>query len=96
MGRMASINDAAGRLLTDNIEEYDGSRCVHRPEKISPERLTELYWWLYRRLFTMRSILRRTIFNPGFRTRPMVFLFAVAVNLHYRRYIRRRVPPNIF
>jgi radical SAM superfamily enzyme YgiQ (UPF0313 family) len=87
---------AAGRLLTENYEEYDGSRAVHRPEKISPEKLTELYWWLYGRLFTMRSILRRTIFHPGFRRRPMVFLFAFVVNLHYRKYIRRRVPPNIF
>ncbi len=87
---------ADGRLLTDNIEEYDGSRCVHRPEKISPERLTELYWWLYECLFTVRSILRRTIFHPGFLRRPGIFLFALVVNFHYRRYIKRRVPPNIF
>ena len=24
------------------------------------------------------------------------FLFALVVNLHYRRYVRRRIPPNIF
>ncbi|MCK5573316.1 MAG: B12-binding domain-containing radical SAM protein [Bacteroidetes bacterium] len=87
---------AAGRLVTDDLTQYSGAKCVHRPAKMSPERLTEAYWWLYGEVFRFGCILRRTLFHPGMLRRPLVFLFAFFVNLHYRRYVRKRVPPNIF
>ncbi|MGA2639502.1 MAG: radical SAM protein [Spirochaetia bacterium] len=87
---------ADGRLVTENLEEYNGAKAVHRPDIISPERLTELYWWLYEKIFSLRGILRRTLFNPDLFRQPRTLLFAFGVNLHYRTYIRRRVPPNIF
>jgi radical SAM superfamily enzyme YgiQ (UPF0313 family) len=84
------------RLLTDNLKEFDGSQCVHLPAKISPEKVEELYWWIYRKVFSWRSIIRRVILNPAAIKSPALYLFALVVNLHYRRYIRKRVPPNIF
>ena len=84
------------RLLTEDWRLYDGSTAVHRPERIAPDRLTELYWWLNRRVFSWRSILRRTVFRRDFWKRPLMYLFALVVNLHYRHYVYRRVPPNIF
>jgi radical SAM superfamily enzyme YgiQ (UPF0313 family) len=86
----------AGRLLTEHYPDYNGAKAVHRPDKMSPERLTELYWWLYNKVFTLRGILRRTLFHPNVIRHPLIFLFAFGVNLHYRRYIKKRVPPNIF
>lgn len=86
---------AAGRLVTEDLAEYNGSKAVHRPEHMSPERLTELYWWLYRKVFCMRGVLRRTLFRPKALQQPRATLFAFFVNLHYRHYIKRRVPPNI-
>lgn len=86
---------AAGRLVTEDLTEYNGSKAVHRPEHMSPERLTELYWWLYRKVFCMRGVLRRTLFRPKAMQQPLATLFAFFVNLHYRRYIKKRVPPNI-
>ncbi len=85
-----------GRLLTEDFEKYDGTQCVHIPAKISPEKLTEMFWNLYRKVFTLRSIFRRTIFNPAAIKSPKMYLFALAVNLHYRKYIKKGVPPNIF
>jgi len=85
-----------GRLETEDLTQYTGARCVHRPARMSSDQLTEAYWWLYEELFRLGCILRRTLFHPGILRRPLVFLFAFFVNLHYRRYIRRRVPPNIF
>jgi radical SAM superfamily enzyme YgiQ (UPF0313 family) len=32
-----------GKLLTENLEDFNGSRCVHKPENISPEKLNEMY-----------------------------------------------------
>lgn len=86
---------AEGRLITEDWKLYDGSICVFRPAKISPEKLTDLFWWLYRKVFSWKSILRRTIFNPAFLKSPLLHLFALSVNLHYRKYVMKRVPPNI-
>jgi radical SAM superfamily enzyme YgiQ (UPF0313 family) len=85
-----------GRLLTEDLKEYDGSTCVHKPENISPQKLNELYWWLYEKVFSWKNILKRTILNPAAFRSPFLYLFALAVNLHYRKYIMKRVPPNIY
>lgn len=87
---------AQGRLLHENYRLYDGTRCVHRPERIDPEKLTEMYWWLNRRIFSLPSIVRRVLLRPGAWKQPAETLFALAVNLHYRHYVQRGITPNIF
>jgi len=84
------------RLLTEDLREYDGSHCVHKPSGISPQKVDELFWWIYRKVFSWRSIFHRIILNPAALRSPFLYLFALAVNLHYRRYIKKGVPPNIF
>lgn len=85
-----------GRLLTEDLEKFDGAQCVHTPAKISAEKLTEMYWWLYKKLFSVKNILQRSLFHPAFRKAPFMYLFAFFVNIHYRKYIKKQVPPNIF
>jgi len=85
-----------GRLLTEELRLYDGARCVHIPAKISPEKLTELYWWLNNSIFSLPSILHRTLFNRDLWRNPKMLLFCIGINLHYRRYVRKHVTPNIF
>lgn len=85
-----------GKLIHEDYNFYTATHCVHHPGQISPERLDELYWWLYRRLFTIPNILRRTLFNPGAWRSPLTYLFAFAVNLNYRKFIRHGDAPNIF
>jgi radical SAM superfamily enzyme YgiQ (UPF0313 family) len=85
-----------GRLLHEDFIKYDGTQCVHIPEQISPEKLTEMYWWINKKVFSLPSILKRTIFKKAALKRPKVHLFALAVNLHYRHYIQRGITPNIF
>jgi radical SAM superfamily enzyme YgiQ (UPF0313 family) len=85
-----------GRLITEDLEKFDGSQAVHIPEKISPAKVTEMFWWLYRNVFSWKSILRRTIFNPAFLKSPGLYFFAFFINLHYRKYVLKKVPPNIF
>jgi len=88
--------DAEGRLVTHEWERFDGSQAVHNPTHLKAEQLTELYWWLNRQIFSWRSIMRRTLLNPAARKQPGMHLFAFGVNMHYRRYVMKRVPPNIF
>ena len=85
-----------GRLLTEDFREFDGTRCVHQPKKIDAEKMTELYWWLNHKVFSLFSIFHRTIFNRLLWKNPRNLLLALFVNFHYRKYIHRRVIPNIY
>ena len=85
-----------GRMLTDDLRLFDGTRCVHIPKHIDPEKLTEMYWWLNRRVFSLKSIFRRVVFNARlWRNMPML-LFSLYINLHYLHYVKRKITPNIF
>lgn len=85
-----------GKLIHEDYNFYTATHCVHTPDKISAERLDALYWWLYRKVFTIPNILRRTLFNRGAWKSPLTYLFAFAVNLNYRKFIRNGDAPNIF
>lgn len=85
-----------GRILTDDLKKFDGSRCVHIPGKITPEKLTEMYWWLNNKVFSLGCIFRRTLFNLSLWRNPWMLVFSIAINFHYRHYVRRKVTPNIF
>lgn len=50
---------AEGRLLHTNWDLYDTAHAVFRPKHMSPEELQLGYDWLYRRLYSPRSIWRR-------------------------------------
>jgi len=85
-----------GRMLTEDLNLFDGTRCVHIPKNIDPEKLTEMYWWLNKKTFSLKSILHRTLFNASLWKNPAMLLFAIGINLHYRHYVRRKITPNIF
>lgn len=51
--------EAEGRILHRNWEKYDTANVVFRPRHMTAEELELGYDWLYRRLFSMRSIWRR-------------------------------------
>lgn len=85
-----------GRMLTEDLRMFDGARCVHVPKRIEPEKLTEMYWWLNNKVFSLKSIFHRTIFNLILWRNPGMLLFSLAVNFHYRHYVKRKITPNIF
>jgi len=85
-----------GRMLTDDLRLFDGTRCVHIPERIDPEKLTEMYWWLNHKVFSLRSIIHRVLLNGKLWRNPGMLVFSLAINLHYRHYVRRKITPNIF
>lgn len=85
----------AGRLIHENFNHYTASECVHYPEKISPEKLTEMYHWLNRKIFSLTGIISRTLLNKQILKHPLNYIFAFAVNLHYRSYVKRGETPLI-
>jgi radical SAM superfamily enzyme YgiQ (UPF0313 family) len=85
-----------GRLLTEDFQKFDGTRCVHQPLNISADKLTELYWWLSKKVYSWKCILNRVVLNPQLWRNPGMLLYILGVNIHYKRYIDRGVIPNIF
>ena len=86
---------AQNRIINHNIYSYNGTEAVHIPKNMTPEELTETYWRLYNKIFSVKSILNRTLFRRDFLKRPLRFLFYLGVNLFYREQIRNKIPPNI-
>jgi radical SAM superfamily enzyme YgiQ (UPF0313 family) len=85
-----------GRMLTEDLKLFDGTQCVHIPQRIEPEKLNEMYWWLNNKVFSLKSIFHRTIFNWELWRNPEMLIFSMMINLHYRHYVKRRITPNIF
>ena len=83
------------RICNDEIYSYNGTEAVHISKNMTPEQLTEAYWKLYNDVFTIKSIVNRTLFHSDFFKRPIMYLFYFAVNLFYRYQIKQRITPNI-
>jgi radical SAM superfamily enzyme YgiQ (UPF0313 family) len=84
-----------GRIVKTDIYAYNGSEAVHQPRHMSPEALTEAYWALYEAVFSLQSILKRSLLRREALKAPGRALFYLGVNLYYRRQIKRRITPNI-
>jgi len=83
------------RLWNKDIYSYDGATAVHKPQHMSPEELTKAYWDLYRQVYSLKNIFKRTVFQEAFFKRPLRCLFYLYVNLFYRYQIKRGITPNI-
>lgn len=84
-----------GKIVNRNIYSYNGTEAVHMPQQMSPEELTDAYWALYKEVFSLPSIIKRTLLNRNLLSRPLNQLFYFLVNLVYRRDIKNGIPPNI-
>ena len=86
----------AGRITDGNVLKYKPSQSVLNTPNMTAEQVTEEYWKLYKRLYSMKNILKRTVFNKRMLKHPARTLFFLGVNLVYRAQIKRKVAPNIF
>lgn len=84
------------RLIHEDYNYYTATNCVFKPENLTPKELDDLFWWLYRKVFTLPNILRRTLLNKYFFNNPILYFYAFIVNLNYRRFIKNGDGPNIF
>lgn len=83
------------RIYIKDMYSYNGSEAVHIPKNMTPEELTEAYWELYNKVFSISSIIARTILRKDFLKKPDRYLFYFGVNIYYRYQIKRRITPNI-
>ncbi|MFO7888383.1 MAG: radical SAM protein [Eubacteriales bacterium] len=85
-----------GRFINQDIYSFDGTQAVYKPSNMTADELTDAYWNLYEKLFTLSSIIKRNIFRKEFLAHPGKYLFYVGVNLYYRHQIKKKITPNIF
>ena len=86
---------AQDRLVNKNIYSYNGAEAVHKPKNMTAEELTVAYWELYRNVFSVKNILKRTLFRKEFIKNPIKYLFYLYINLFYRYQIHQGITPNI-
>lgn len=83
------------RIYNADIYSYNSCEAVHYPKNMTPEELTKAYWDLYNDVYSIGSILKKTIFTSAFIKRPVNSLFYFGVNLFYRYQIKKGIVPNI-
>lgn len=86
----------AGRISDQNILEYRPSKSVLNTPHFTADEVTEQYWRVYNELYSIKNILRRTIFNKRMLKHPFRTTFFFCVNMVYRGNIKRKIAPNIF
>ena len=85
----------ADRIYNTDMYSYNACEAVHYPKNMTPQELTKAYWDLYNEVYSIRSILKRTIFTTAFLKRPYNVTFYFLVNLFYRKQIKKGIVPNI-
>ena len=85
----------SSRLIHDELIKYDSMTCVHYPQNMSPEELNSMYWSLLEQLFSIRSILVRTILNRRLIKSPIIGLTTLWINLQHRKYLKRKEMPTL-
>ena len=83
------------RLVEDDVFLYTPAKAVITHPTMQTDELTEVFWDIYNQLYTIPTILRRTVFNRYFVRNPGAALFLLSINLYYRYQIKRKISPNI-
>jgi len=78
-----------GRLLHEYHKKYNGITCVHLPEKISSDKLDEMYTWINQKMYTIPSIIYRVLLNKSTFKNPRLTFFTLLVNSKYRNSMKR-------
>jgi len=81
----------AGRLLHTDWSRYGGDEAIIQPALMTPEELEEGYWQLYRKFYSLPSIVRRLLLPP--QVSGTRLLAQLKYNLLHRRSLRRGVHP---
>lgn len=83
------------RIYNTDIYSYNACEAVHIPKNMTPEELTKAYWDLYNEVYSMKSIIKRTLLTKTFFKRPIDAIFYFGVNCFYRHQIKKGIVPNI-
>lgn len=82
------------RLIDHDFTNYNASQVVFQPLQMEPDQLQDGYWSLYEKVFTIPTICKRVLGSP-IKLSLFSRLILLFINLHYRRYVRKRIAPGM-
>ena len=86
--------DRENRIFDYNFSHYNGARLVFYPKNMNYLTLEKNYWKLYKKLYSIPILFKRF-----FSSRPTrgfwENIFSFGANFHYRKHIKKRIPPGI-
>lgn len=83
------------RIVEKDIFSFSPSKAVINHPNMTTSELDDIYWEMYNKIYSIKNILKRTIFHRRFFRNPLRYLFYLYVNLFYRYQIKRRIAPII-
>ena len=83
------------RIVEKDIFTFSPSKAVINHPNMTTDEINEIFWEMYDKIYSIKNILKRTIFHKRFIKSPMRYLFYLYVNLFYRYQIKRRIAPII-
>ncbi len=86
--------ESEGRIISRDYNKYSGGQVVFSPKQMTAEELQDGYWKLYQDLFTLKNIHKRANHNLA-NVEPLMRVFLMGVNFHYRKHIKRKITPGI-
>ena len=84
-----------GKITDYDYFKYKPSISVLDTPNMTAQEVTDCYWEVYNKLYTVPAILKRTIFHKRFLKHPGRTMFYLMVNFVYRSQIKRKIAPNI-
>jgi radical SAM superfamily enzyme YgiQ (UPF0313 family) len=84
-----------GSLADSDIFSYRPSNAVINTPNMTAAEVTAQYWRVYKKLYSIGAILKRTLFNKRMLKNPFRTAFFFMVNMVYRSQIKRKIAPNI-
>lgn len=86
---------ANNRIIETDFFTITASKAVITHPHMTTDELTYMFRHIYNKVYTLRRILKRTIFHKRFFKDPGRYLFFLMVNLFYRYQIKRKIAPII-
>lgn len=84
-----------GRIITEDYFNITASKAVITHKNLSTAEIDKMFWHIYKRLYTWKNILKRTIFHNRFFKDPSRYLFLFGVNAFYKYQIGKKIAPII-
>ncbi|MBF0595735.1 MAG: B12-binding domain-containing radical SAM protein [Candidatus Omnitrophica bacterium] len=77
-----------GRLMTDNFDYYDLMHTVHRPKRIEPKKLQEVFCGVWQRSYSLKYLIKRMSWQKTNRV-------DMALQNLYFKHLGRKIPKTI-
>ena len=84
-----------GRIIEKDFFKITASKAVITHPNMSTEDLNKIFWEIYDKIYTYKSIFKRTIFQKNFFKDPGRYFFFLFINLFYKSQIKKRIAPII-